>query len=236
MNTEITILALTSASIGFVHTILGPDHYLPFIVMSRTEKWSMHKTALITFLCGLGHVMSSAVIGIIGIVFGISIMRLELLESFRGNLAAWLLIGFGAAYFVWGIFRAMKNKPHSHLHVHENQASHLHDHSHGGEHVHVHGDNTGNMTPWILFTIFVFGPCEFLIPILMYPAAKNSISGILLVTAIFGTTTIITMVGIVMASAWGTSFIRLGRTERYSHALAGALICISGLTIQFLGL
>ena len=92
------------------------------------------------------------------------------------------------------------------------------------------------MTPWLLFTIFVFGPCEPLIPILMYPAAKSSIAGMILVTAVFAVVTIGTMFSIVMLSAWGVSFAPLGRLERFTHALAGAAICLSGLAIQFLGL
>ena len=92
------------------------------------------------------------------------------------------------------------------------------------------------MAPRILFTIFILGPCEPLIPILMYPAAKNSIPGLLLVTGVFGSVTILTMLTIVIVSSWGLSFVRLGKLERYAHAIAGATICLSGLAIQFLGL
>ena len=62
------LLSLTgaAAAIAFTHTITGPDHYLPFIVMSKARKWSLWKTSWITFLCGLGHVLSSVVIGEIG--------------------------------------------------------------------------------------------------------------------------------------------------------------------------
>ena len=35
MNSGIIILCGTAAALGFVHTLLGPDHYLPFIVMNR---------------------------------------------------------------------------------------------------------------------------------------------------------------------------------------------------------
>ncbi|MBD3296392.1 MAG: hypothetical protein GF392_03405, partial [Candidatus Omnitrophica bacterium] len=98
MSKEILILCATAASIGFVHTIFGPDHYLPFIVMSKARNWSMPKTAVITFLCGLGHILSSVVLGFVGLALGIAVMKLEALEAFRGNLAAWALIGFGAAY------------------------------------------------------------------------------------------------------------------------------------------
>lgn len=236
MNNGLLVLYITAASIGFIHTVFGPDHYLPFIVMSRARNWSMPKTALITFLCGVGHIMSSVVIGLVGIIFGIAVMKLEALEAFRGNLAAWALIGFGFMYFVWGIHKAIRNKPHSHTHTHEDLTVHSHGHSHAGEHAHVHEAKKKNITPWILFTIFVLGPCEPLIPILMYPAAKSSILGLVMVTLVFGSVTIMTMLTIVMASAWGISFAPLGKLERYTHALAGGAICLSGLAIQFLGL
>lgn len=230
------VLCLTAASIGFFHTVFGPDHYLPFIVMGRAGKWSMTKTVIITTICGIGHIMSSVLLGMIGVFLGIELMKLEALESFRGNLAAWSLIGFGFAYFIWGIHRGLKNRPHTHSHLHVNITPHSHKHSHDGEHSHVHKDERKSMTPWILFTIFVFGPCEPLIPILMYPAAKNSLTGLLVVTGIFGGITISTMLSIVMISSWGINFAPLGKLERYTHALAGGSICLCGLAIQFLGL
>jgi len=237
MNNELVILSLTAASIGFFHTILGPDHYLPFIVMQKAREWSLAKTALITFLCGLAHIMSSVILGIVGIFFGIGVMRLEVFEGFRGNLAAWMLIGFGLAYFAWGIRRAIRNKPHKHKHLHADGASHLHGHSHSHGHSHIHDEKgKSNITPWVLFTIFILGPCEPLIPILMYPAAKSSFVGVLWVAAIFGIVTIVTMLGIVMITSLGINLIPLGRLEHYSHALAGATIFLSGMAIQFLGL
>ena len=72
MEKEIMVLCITAASIGFFHTIFGPDHYVPFIVMSRARKWSHVKTILITILCGLGHVGSSVVLGLIGVAVGLS--------------------------------------------------------------------------------------------------------------------------------------------------------------------
>jgi ABC-type nickel/cobalt efflux system permease component RcnA len=164
------------------------------------------------------------------------VARLEALEGFRGNIAAWLLIGFGLAYFAWGVRRAVRERPHTHLHTHSDRSVHSHSHSHTGEHAHPHRAEGRNITPWVLFTIFVFGPCEPLIPVLMYPAAKSSLSGMVLVAAIFAVTTITTMLGVVLVSSWGIGFASLGRVERYTHALAGATICLCGLAIEFLGL
>jgi hypothetical protein len=37
MNDTIPILAGNAALIGFGHTLCGPDHYLPFIVMGKAH-------------------------------------------------------------------------------------------------------------------------------------------------------------------------------------------------------
>ena len=236
MTSGIALLCVTAASIGFLHTLLGPDHYLPFIVMSRARGWTAPRTALITLLCGLGHVLSSVVLGLIGVAAGVAVTRLEVFEGMRGSVAAWLLIGFGFAYFMWGVHHAIRNRAHRHVHDHADGGPHSHEHGHQRDHAHAHMGAGRSLTPWVLFTIFVFGPCEPLIPILMYPAAHESVIGMVLVTAVFAVTTIGTMMTVVLLSAWGVSFVRLGPVERYAHALAGAVICCSGLAIQFLGL
>jgi sulfite exporter TauE/SafE len=258
---EIWVLAGTAASLGLVHTVIGPDHYLPFIVISRARNWTLRKTLFVSFLAGLGHILSSVVLGFVGIALGIAVARLEGVESARGEIAAWLLIGFGFAYFVWGMRRAWRGKTHTHPHLHDHlhnsvpapahehgpeaghdhDHDHVHDHSHTHElasHVHPHGENPrkANITPWVLFTIFVFGPCEPLIPLVMYPAARHSTAGVVLVAAAFGLVTIATMLVIITAASWGARFVRLGKIERFSHALAGLMIFVSGLAVQFLGL
>jgi len=230
MSNEILILAGTAASIGFIHTLLGPDHYLPFIFMAKARKWSMFKTSWITIACGFGHVGSSVLLGIVGYLFGLSLMKLEMFEGVRGNLAAWAFVLFGLVYFIWGIRRAIINKPHKHKHLHQDGTMHIHDHTHTNEHDHVH---KANITPWILFTIFVLGPCEPLIPVLMYPAAETSTSGMIFIAIIFSIVTITTMLGIVLLATYGFSFLKFGKLERYTHALAGAIVFLSGIAIIF---
>jgi ABC-type nickel/cobalt efflux system permease component RcnA len=96
-------------------------------------------------------------------------------ESARGRVAAWLLIVFGLVYLIWGLRRVHRSQPHEHSHAHVTgeQRDHAHPHVHFGEHTHVHDlQAVKSLTPWILFTIFVFGPCDPLIPLVMYPAAR----------------------------------------------------------------
>ncbi len=228
MSNEILLLAGTAATIGFFHTLLGPDHYLPFIFMAKARKWSMFKTTWVTIACGVGHVGSSILLGVIGYVFGIALFKLEAFEGFRGDLAAYAFVLFGLAYFIWGIRRAIINKPHKHRHLHKDGTVHLHEHTHSDSHDHVHKTN---ITPWILFTIFVLGPCEPLIPVLMYPAAETSTSGMIFIAVIFAIVTIATMLAVVLIATFGFSFMKFGKLERYSHALAGAIIFLSGIAI-----
>ena len=236
MEESTLLLAGTAVTIGFVHTLVGPDHYLPFIVMGEARRWSIRKTMLITFLCGLGHVLSSVVVGFIGIAAGISLSKLEFLEGFRGNIAAWLLIAFGLVWMLISLRRLYRSRKHVHNHAHADGTAHAHKHDHFSGHSHVHLADRKNLTPWILFLIFVLGPCEPLIPILMYPAAQNNFGGVVIVSLLFSATTILTMMAVVLAFRLGLSRINLRPLERWVNVIAGATIAVSGLAIQFLGL
>ncbi len=251
------LLYATAASVAFVHTLLGPDHYLPFVAMSRAGGWSRRKTILVTLLCGLGHVLSSAALGLIGIAFGVAVFRLEGIERFRGDLAGWLLIAFGLVYFLWGVRRAIRNQPHTHFHAHADGIIHTHEHRHHAEHVHVHrgsepgaqatgqrdgdegtrgrrdeGRRGASVTPWVLFTIFIFGPCEPLIPIVMYAAAKGTTWTVVGVTIVFGVITLATMLTVVLSSSWAIGIAPLRRWQRFGHALAGLALLACGAAVQ----
>ena len=232
MSQELLILVGAAAAVGAVHTLLGPDHYLPFVVLSKARQWSLRKTLWITALCGLGHIGSSVARGLVGITAGITLRQLQLVESQRGELAAWLLMAFGIAYGTWGTIRALRNKPHTHPHVHSSGIAHVHAHSHHTDHVHPHGADGRSLTPWILFTIFVFGPCEPLIPLLMYPATALNPWAVVLVAGVFGVVTIATMTGVVFLSSFGLGFISTERLGRASHPLAGATIFLCGIAIH----
>jgi sulfite exporter TauE/SafE len=236
LNPEITVLTLSAAAIAFTHTVLGPDHYLPFIAMAKARGWSMARTLRITLLCGIGHLVGSVALGLAGIALGAQLVSLEWLEGVRGNLAAWLLIGFGLAYTAWGLRQAARNRPHKHWHSH-NGVTHSHVHTHHSAHAHVHqaSPESRSLTPWVIFIIFVLGPCEPLIPLLMYPAARESLFGVMLVAGVFGLVTVATMLLTVALTLKGLEKVHIRPLERYTHAIAGATVLACGLAIVFLG-
>jgi sulfite exporter TauE/SafE len=129
-----------------------------------------------------------------------------------------------------------------HEHRHDHQGLHLHPHvpmrplAPAHPHPHVDAGKVRSVTPWALFVIFVLGPCEPLIPVLMYPASQHSVWGTVAVVLAFGATTIATMLGVVYLANRGLQRLPLDTAERYSHALAGAALSLCGLGIVFLGL
>jgi len=233
--TDLNVIAFTAATLGLVHTLIGPDHYLPFVMIGRAQKWSWPRLLIVTASCGVGHVLSSIVLGLVGVAAGMAVDRLEAVEGARGDLASWLLIAIGLVYAAWGIRKAWRSRPHTHLHQHEDGAIHGHDYRHYTAHAHPHTSGRG-VTLWWLFIVFILGPCEPLIPLIMYPAAQHSLSGVILVAALFGLVTVATMTAITSLLYGGVSLLPLQRIERWSHAAAGLIIAGSGLAVKSLGL
>jgi ABC-type nickel/cobalt efflux system permease component RcnA len=237
MPQELSMLAVVAAGIAFVHTLAGPDHYVPFLAMARARDWSHRKTALVTCACGAGHVASSVALAALVALAVVGTERMLALESLRGELAAWGLIAFGSVYAVWGVRRALRNRPHAHWHAHDDGTVHEHRHVHHGGHLHPHERPARpSLTPWVLFTIFLFGPCEPLIPILMVPAAAGDWFGFAAISGLFAAVTVATMLAAVFVALHGLRRIRMPSLERWSSALAGASIAACGFAIVVLGL
>jgi hypothetical protein len=245
MFAELVALGVPAVSIGFVHCICGPDHYVPFVAMSRVGLWSLRKTLFITVLCGIGHVLGSAVIGFIGIGLGLIVWQLQAqaiestlgdAESIRGDLAGWMLLGFGIIYTIWGLFRAFRTggapSPEGAGSI-QNDNPYRPTVSDGKAEEASAPQQSGRLTPWVLFTIFLFGPCEPLIPMLMVPASQKNMLGVAWITLLFGLTTLLTMTTLVALIYMGAFAVRFPRLQTWGHAMAGSIVAICGAAILF---
>jgi len=240
MMPDLMTLSVGAVSLGFIHCVSGPDHYVPFVAMSRVGAWSLKKTVLVTILCGIGHIASSAVLGFIGVALGLIAFQLgsdytlesdgsliAQTEMLRGDLAAWLLLGFGLIYFLWGVVHAIRrlratNRPTQEEVVKdaEKKATAIRS-------------RAGRLTPWVLFTIFLFGPCEILIPLVIVPAAQADLWSALWVVLLFGATTVVTMTAIVVVVCRGISFVSFKKAEVYGHAIAGVVVLACGFAVKY---
>ncbi len=209
-----TVLLASAISVAFFHS-MAPDHWVPFVALAKGSRWSMRHLAFITTLAGIGHVLSSLLIGIIGLWAGWTVHRMEGVEAWRGGVAIWLLIGFGAAYLLWGLKHAQH--PHPHLSVKDAVKAYA------------------ARRAWILIAVLVFGPCEPLIP-LMFLAYQGGLQAIVLVSAVFSLVTIGMVVGQSCLSYAGVRLVQSEWMERYAHAMAGLVIVLTGLAVLLLGL
>jgi ABC-type nickel/cobalt efflux system permease component RcnA len=236
-------LLVSATAIAFVHTALGPDHTLPFVMLAKARRWSLKRTLVVTALCGVGHVLSSILLGGVGLLVGASTGWLEGVEGSRGDLAAWAMVAFGGVYALWGVRQALRARHGLVLHSHGDHV-HLHGHGHlGHAHAHPHGHSHGDererqraTTFWTLFVIFALGPCEPLIPLFFLPASEGRWTLALVTAVVFSLVTIATMVALVGLATAGIARISFRPLERWAHSLAGGVIAASGLAVLFLGL
>ncbi len=231
----VSLLLATAAALASFHTLIGVDHSIPFIALGRARGWSLRRTLGVTSACGVAHVASSVLIGSLGVLLGVTLERLTWLESTRGQLAAGLMIGFGLAYAAWALRHRLRGRTHAHLHQHADGTVHTHPHDHHGEHLHPHNVGRG-VTPWALFLIFAFGPCEPLIPLMMVPATARSWPVLAAVIVVFGAVTIGAMLVAVTLGYLGLTHMRLSVFERHIDVLAGLTIAASGAAVLLLGI
>ena len=231
MTSEIQILIYSAITIACLHTLAGPDHYLPFIALSKARGWSFGRTLMWTIICGCGHVWSSVLLGLGGAAIGWSFAKLHWFEGVRGGIAGWVLLLFGLVYGTWGLYRAFNNKTHKHFDTYED-GMYVYEHKHGET---VNTKERYKVTPWVMFLIFLLGPCEPMIPLLYYPAASGSLFGMLILVAVYTFFTLLTMIAMVIMGYYGVSFLQTVKLEKYMHALGGFTIFICGAGMLFMG-
>jgi len=232
MPVEMQVLIFTAISIAFLHTLTGPDHYLPFIALSKARGWSVGKTIGWTVTCGMGHVLSSVLLGLGGAAIGWSFSKISWLENARGGFAGWLMFGFGIGYTLWGFYRLHTNRPHKHFDLENDGSLYVYDHRHGTT---AAPQERYKVTPWVMFLIFVLGPCEPMIPLLYFPAAQNSWAGMLLLIVVYTACTLITMLALVLLGYYGLAFSATQKLEKYMHVIGGATIAICGAGMLWMG-
>ena len=201
-------LAVAGATVGALHA-LAPDHWLPIAAVSRARGWSLARTGRVALLCGIGHVTVSALLGVLALVSGTAVV--EALGARTGAVASVLLIGFGAAYGLWGLRRLAHR--HAHAHV---------DH------------DPSRTTTWTLFAIYCADPCIAVVPI-VFAAASLSRAATVAIVLVYELATIVTMVALAVAARAGAQRVRGRWVERYGDATAGGMIVATGVLVALLG-
>ena len=205
MSSLAPTLAVAAATVGALHT-LAPDHWIPIAAVARARDWSVGRTARVAFGCGFGHVTVSAALGLIALISGTAVV--EALGARAGAVGGVLLIGFGAAYALWGARKLVARHHHHHL--------------------------PDQLTTRALFAIYCADPCVAVIP-LIFAAAPVSRAATLAIVAVYEFATIATMVGLTVAARAGATLLGGRWVERYGESAAGTLIVVTGLVVTLAG-
>jgi hypothetical protein len=220
------LLFLSSCSTAIIHALI-PDHWLPFVLMSRVERWSEKRVAALTGLAGLLHVGVTMLAGGLTILVGSA--TVESLAARTGRslefLEGLLLVVFGVIYGIW------RHRREARAHAHPDRPP-----ARPETHVHAHGHL---LEPWFrpaltagaLVLVIGMSPCALLVPILFAASAEGA--GALLASALgFALCTVGTMVGVTVFAARGMRRIDLPFFARYGDLISGALVSGIGLLMM----
>jgi ABC-type nickel/cobalt efflux system permease component RcnA len=239
IDSSALLLVGAVAAVGVLHTIV-PDHWVPITLIARQRGWTQAETARTAFKAGVGHVLSTLAIAAIVWLAGVAVA--QRFGHWVDTIASVALVGFGLwiAISAWRDLRGHGGHGHSHGHSHDwptvDHDGHVHtasarftehDHrpaSHG--HHHGHGDKSKNRTALLL----ILGSSPMIEGIPAFFAASKYGAGLLiLMSLVFGATTIATYMLLCVYSVAGLQRVSLGPLERYGEVLSGAFIALVGL-------
>lgn len=231
-DTVLTTIAITGFGVAFFHSAI-PTHWLPFVLASRAQHWSHPKTLAVTALAGSGHVLVTALLGLLIAWFGIVLNR---------TVGGWFPVFAGSALLLLGLFyvyRQLTGKGHAHHHLFCG-----HKHVHAGELDHEEHHPTtpiasrpaaasDRVAITSLLALLTFSPCEAFLPIYA-SGVRYGWTGFALLTVILSVGTVAGMVLFTSLTLAGVRRVKLGLLERYESGLIGALLCTVGLLIIWL--
>lgn len=191
---------------------LVPDHWVPYVVVSRAHHWSRRRTVLMAAVGALAHLLSTAAVGL---VLGFFFQRFletggEAIERYTG----FLVIGIGL-WFLWRGRRARTGHTHAEVCGH-------------GEREAEEGDSL------LLGALFGLRPCVEALPIFLAAASRGFLPAALSVAG-WAVASVAGMVGIVYFGRNRLERLRLGWLEKHAESLAGTTIIAVGLGVLLLG-
>ncbi len=220
-----------AAIIAVMHAML-PSHWLSFVLMGRARKWSRSRTLMSVAAAGTGHVLLTAILGLLLARAGAAILR-ELPPWAEQAGISLVLVTLGAVFIVTNI----RGTGHIHLHLHVPGATHEHHHEAEHDRVgHTHEPDgplsrADKAAMGALVLGLVFSPCLDMLP--LYVGCSGMNEWVLVgISLLFLLITPPLMVLLVALSLSGLAQLKLAWLERYEGMLAGALMVVLGIALM----
>ena len=224
MPSSAFVFIAAAGAAAVLHALI-PDHWLPFVLMGRSRRWSLARTLALAGAGGIIHVCLAVGLGVAVIALGRS--GAEAAARRAGEtlefLSAIALALFG---FLYGALSWWRERRH---HAAPDGGA-----GHGAsEEGHHHGHLLerwfrADLTALSLVVVIGVSPCALALPILLASAASLGVGGVLVVAASFGAVTLITTVGITLFAVLGTRNLDFPLLSRYGDLASGILIGLVG--------
>ena len=147
----VLLLLVAVVAVGVLHTMV-PDHWVPITVLARQNGWSRAETARAAAQAGVGHVVSTLLIG--AVIWLLGVATAQRFGGIVDTVSSLALMSFGGWFVVAGLLELRREHgPHGHGHGHEHhhhdghghardedviRHTHLHGHENRPPHVHIH--------------------------------------------------------------------------------------------------
>ncbi|NCO90337.1 MAG: hypothetical protein COZ06_06115 [Armatimonadetes bacterium CG_4_10_14_3_um_filter_66_18] len=229
-----TLWSLIAAAVvvSAAHAAL-PSHWLPFVLMGRSQGWTSRRVVAVAALAGLGHVTLTSALGLLIALAGMGL--LTAVGDWGQPVMAGVLLATGAVYLL-SAWRGGQGHPHHH---HPSG-----DHNHSSEHPR-HGREHDCAPPgqpsqalsdraafWSLFAVLTFSPCEGMVPF-FFASARFGWFGLLLLAAVTAALTVLGIVALVSLTQAGLERVRLPFGERGERVLTGVVLAALGAATFF---
>ena len=239
---ETTYLLIATAGFTALFHTLIPDHWLPFVLVARSQGWSLRKTFWTTLISAVFHVTLSLGLGVLALYLGLEFTAAigEKIERFAG----YGLLFFGLVYTLF--FLAGSGK---HQHYFPGHGGHhqLEDYRGTGEeasgpasnegpsHRHILSRHLGDhpLSALTLAAVVGLNPCVLAIPLMMATVA-DGIWSLVAVGTSFAVTSIVVLVSASLLGYQGMRRLNLDFLNRYGEVVSGALIAVLGLLMVLL--
>lgn len=224
---SLLLLFVAAGTLALGHSIL-PDHWLPFAVVARTNRWSILRTVRTSFMAAVGHVVASAVLGAIIVAIGVQFRGF--VERQQSRVVGTILILTGLAFLVWTLAR----RGHHHDHNHDHGHAHPHDdHDHGGKTDPRAGGNSPS--PMRRFAVLaVLGaaatPDLTILPVFLAASAVG-VAAAVGVLVFYALVSIVTFVGFTVIATLGGYQVEWPWLEQYGDQITAVMLIVIGLLV-----
>lgn len=197
-------LVIGTLTISIFHALI-PSHWLTFVLVGSTQRWSKRKIMRLVFLAGSGHVIMTTILGLVAASIAKWVFQnLVYIDTF---VTSGILIVLGLVYLFLGIKAKTKNTDFAHQS--SNKASEI-----------------------SLLLMLTLSPCEAMIPV-FFVAGVMSWSTLLMLSLIVTLSTIVIMTSLTFLALTGYKKIQSPWLERNEKTVVGAILFALGIFALF---